>query len=288
MSTNAVAEFIEEHPDLLSIFVAELYNSICHFTNSVLHIRTIDYYLAYGQPHYVEVAGSVAVRMPAAFCAYIQDCGYGDSLKRALVFTSKQHNYSQRAACITILSVLGEVTVELCEMIIEALSDDPHIQNTCYKCLTRIKSIKNEKAVLHLLISYMKSKSMNVRYITAKLLLHLSQLSLVSPDQVQKVLTDLMSDSSSNESLWLIEEQDDILSNCRYYYAGILKDVIYSLLIQHSTDHTSGTIRRNELNDIDSDFMESEKASRLASCLYEEKREVNSEMETPSKIKSVD
>ena len=129
---------------------------------------------------------------------------------------------------------------------------------------------------------------MNVRYAAAKILLRLSQSSLIPSDQVRTALNDLMLDPSSNDNLWLIEEQDDIITKCHYYYAGPLKDVIYSLLVQHLTGDASETVRRNELNDIDSDFIESETASRLASCLYEKKREENIDMENPWKTKSVD
>jgi hypothetical protein len=86
-----------------------------------------------------------------------------------------------------------------------------------------------------------------------------------------------MLDPDSNEALWLIEEQDGVIAECVYYYAGPLKDVIYSLLVQHLTGDASRAIRRNELNSIDSDFVESEKASRLASCLYEAKTARNIE-----------
>jgi hypothetical protein len=272
-STEGVAEFIEQHPDLLSIFVVELYNSIRHFTDIVQYVRTMDFHLAYGYPQHVEVASSIVVRMPAAFCAFIKDWCDGDNLKRALFYTSKQHNYRQRAACLTILSVFGELTVELCEMIIEALRDDPHIQNTCYKCLTRINSIKDEMVVLNLLFSYLKSKSMNVRYAAVKMLLHLSQSSFISSDQVQTVFNNLMLDPDSNEDLWLIEEQDDVRAKSIYYNAGPLKDVVYSLLVRYLTGDSSTAIRRNELNDIDADFAKSEKAARLASCLYEREQE---------------
>jgi hypothetical protein len=288
-STEGVAEFIEQHPDLLSIFVVELYNSIRHFTSNVHFFRTMDCHLAYGYPQHVEVASSIVVRMPAAFCTLIKDWQDGNNLKRALFYTSKQHNYPQRAACLIILSVFGELTVELCEMIIEALRDDPHIQNTCYKCLTRINSIKDEMVVLNLLFSYLKSKSMNVRYAAVNMLLHLSQSSLISSDKVQTVFNNLMLDPDSNEDLWLIEEQDDVRAECIYYYAGPLNDVIYSLLVRHLTGDSSKTIRRNELNDIDADFTESEKAARLASCLYETKTEENLSVEQSSKkMKSTD
>jgi hypothetical protein len=219
--------------------------------------------------------------MPAAFCAYINDWPDGDKLKRALFYTSKQHNFPQRAACLTILSVFGELTVDLCEMFIEALHDDPYVQNNCYKCLTRINSIKDEKAVLNLLFSYLKSKSMNVRYVATKILLHLSRSSLIPFKQVQTILNDAMLDPDSNEELRLIEEQDGIFLQCIYYYAGPLKDAIYSLLVQYLTGDTSGSVRRKEFNDIELDFIESEKAARLASCLYEPKTEANAEIVQP-------
>jgi hypothetical protein len=217
----------------------------------------------------VRVAELIALRMPSTFCAFIKDWYDGDNFKHALFYTSKQHNYLQRAACLTILSIFGELTVELCQMMIEALRDNPHLQNTCYKSLTRINSIKDKTIVLDFLVSYLKSKSMNVRYITAKLLLHLAQSSLISFDQIETVLFDVMLDPNSNEDLWLIEEQDNIRAKCIYYYAGPLKDVIYSLLVRHLTGDASIIIRRNELNDIDANFIESETAARLASCLYE-------------------
>jgi hypothetical protein len=287
-SANIAAEFIEKHPDLLPIFVVELYNSIRHLTHVVLYARTMDYCLAYGYPQYVEVAGLIATRMPATFCAFIKNWCDGDNLKRALFYSSKQHNYQQRASCLTILSMFGELTIELCEMFIEALHDDPHIQSICYKCLTRINAIKDEKIVLNMLFSYLQSKSVNVRYIAAKMLLHLSQSSLISFNQVRTVLNDLLLDPHSNEQLWLIEEPTSVFVECVYYHAGSLKDVIYSLLIQHLTGDASRTIRQNVFNDIDLNFVESEKASRLASCRYEKKVEENTEVNIPSTTKVID
>ncbi|CAF2837444.1 unnamed protein product [Rotaria sp. Silwood2] len=270
-SENAIAKFIEEHPTFLAIFMVELYDNIRKFPTKILSSADTDYNLAYGYPAYVKIASLIGIRMPTEFCAFIKYWCDGDNLKRALFYTSKQHNFPQRAACLTILSLLGELTVDLCEMFIETVRDDPHIQNNCYKCITHIHSIRDEKVILNLLLSYLKSKSMNVRYVTVKILLHLSQSSLIPSKQVHTILNDLMLDPSSNEGLWLIEEQDGLLAKCEYYYAGSLKNVIYSLLIQHVTGHKSDILRRNEFNDIDLDFIESKKASRLASCIYEEK-----------------
>ncbi|CAF3314940.1 unnamed protein product [Rotaria sp. Silwood2] len=196
--------------------------------------------------------------MPAAFCAFIKDWGDGDNLKRVLFYISKQHHFPQRAACLTILSLLGELTVDLCEMFIEALCDDPHIQNTCYKCITHIRSIKDEQ-----------------------FLLHLSQLSLIPFQQAQIILNDTMLDPSSNEDLRLIEEQDGVWINCTYYYAGPVKDIICSLLVQQIIGDANEPVRRNEFNDIDLDFIESEKSSHLVSCLYETKTEEDAEPDSP-------
>ncbi|CAM4931504.1 unnamed protein product [Rotaria socialis] len=282
-----VAEFIEEYPDLLSIFIFELYNSIRHFTKDVVYRETTDNILAYGYPQYVEVASFIAIRTPAAFISHIKDCGYEDDLKHSLFFTSKQHDLLRRNACITILSVFGELTVELCEVFVEVLSHNPHTQNTGNRFLKRISSIKDENAVRSLLFSYLKSKSMNIRYAAAKMLLHFSQSSLIPFEQVQLALSKLMLDPTSEEDLWLIEEPRDLLAECLYYYVGPLTTVIYSLLMQHLTGDTYQAVQRNELSDIELDFVQSEKASRLASCLYEEKNEDKLEIENfsiPSNI----
>ncbi|CAF3376436.1 unnamed protein product [Rotaria sp. Silwood2] len=122
---------------------------------------------------------------------------------------------------------------------------------------------------------------MNVRYVTAKFLLHLSQLSLIPFQQAQVILNDTMLDPSSNEDLWLIEEQDGVWINCTYYYAGPLKDIICPLLVQQIIGDANEPVRRNEFNDIDLDFIESEKSSHLVSCLYETKTEEDAEPESP-------
>ncbi|CAF4096500.1 unnamed protein product [Rotaria sp. Silwood2] len=270
-SENNVAKFIEEHPTLLPIFMVELYDSIRHFSTKILQIGFNNYDLAYGYPTHVRIACLIAVHIPKVFCAFIKDWPDGDNFKRALFYTSKQNHFPQRAACLTILSLLGELTIDLCQMFIVAVCDDPYIQNNCYKSIRFIHSVKDEIIVLNLLLSYLKSKSMTIRYVTAKILLHLSQSSLIPFQQVQTVLTDLMLDADSNEDLWLIEEKDGFSLEYQYYYAGPLKHVIYSLLVQHVTEHKSENVRRNRFNDIDSDFIESEKASHFASCVYEKK-----------------
>ncbi|CAF3964695.1 unnamed protein product [Rotaria sp. Silwood2] len=174
-------------------------------------------------------------------------------------------------------------------MIIEALHDDPHVQNTCYRCLARINSIKDEKVVLNILFFYLKSKSVNVRYVTAKMLLHLSQSSLISSNQVQTALNNLLIDPNSKKNLWLVKDQSNAWMECVYYNAEPYKDVVYSLIIQHLTGDTNAIIRRNELNNIDASFNESEQVAGLASCLCEPKTEENRLFgQLSKKIKSAD
>jgi hypothetical protein len=57
-AVNAAAEFLKQHPDILPIFIVELYNSIHHFTSSVHGVKTMDYYLADAYPKHVGVASS--------------------------------------------------------------------------------------------------------------------------------------------------------------------------------------------------------------------------------------
>ncbi|CAF1266860.1 unnamed protein product [Adineta ricciae] len=268
-SETAVADFVEQYPTLLPIFNMELYNSIRHFTDQVMPLGGVKYILAYGCPQCVKVASLIAVKMPETFCASVRQFKHGDDLKRAIYYTSKQHNFPQRAACLTILSVLGELTIELCEMMIRTLFDDPHLQNTCYNCIARIHAVKDEKAVTDYLYSHLKSKSMNVRYLVAIILLYLAQSSLIPYEQVRSALSEVMLDPSSNEDLWLIEDDDAVFASCAYHYTGQLKDVIYFLLIQHSTGDTTEIVPQKEFNDIESDFVLAQRASRLASCLYE-------------------
>ncbi|CAF0813097.1 unnamed protein product [Adineta ricciae] len=284
-SEIAVADFVEQYPTLLPIFNMELYNSIRHFTDQVIPLGGVKYILAYGCPQYVKVASLIAVKMPETFCTSVKQFKHGDDLKRAIYYTSKQHNFPQRAACLTILSVFGELTIELCEMMIRALFDDPHLQNTCYNCITRIHTVKDEKAVTDYLYSHLKSKSMNVRYLVAMILLYLVQSSLLPYEQVRSVLSEVMLDPSSNEDLWLIEDDDAVFASCAYHYTGQLKDVIYLLLIQHSTGNKTDIVPQKELNDIESDFVRAQRASRLASCLYGKQAE--NKTKKPSSLSSV-
>ncbi|CAF1217853.1 unnamed protein product [Adineta ricciae] len=270
---KAAAALIEQHPDLLPILIQELYEHIRYFTDVIFNDVSVEYLYNYSYPHYANVAAVVAESMPAAFCTAVNDFVNGENLKRSLYYTSKQHHFPRRAACLTVLSVFGELTAELCEMLIRALLDDPSIQNTCYRCLSRIQSVKDEKVIVKIK-EYLRSKSMNARYVSCKLLLILSRLpNTISLDKIQKLFNDVMRDPESDEDLWLIVEQDDIFCGSIYYNAGKLKNVVYALLVDHfiSSGKTGTTTMQKEAatqSILQQDFIASEKAARLAACLF--------------------
>ncbi|CAF3668953.1 unnamed protein product [Rotaria socialis] len=270
-SVVKTAEFIDSHPDLLPIFASELYDNIQHYTEEIIYEKDVDSMLKYRRPQYVNVAAELAERMPAAFCAFFNEWVNGDELKQVLYYTSKQHDFTRRAACLTVLSFFGELTTELTEMLVHALLDDPHVQNICYKCVKRIHSVKDKIGTFKALLNVLKSNSMNARYVAVKLLLNLSQSGVFQIEHVQQALLEMIRDPTSDEGLWLVEEQEKTLGKNNYYYAGSLKDVVYSLLVKHLIGDASDAItKQNEKSELYSDFVESDKAARLAACIFDD------------------
>ncbi|CAF1603666.1 unnamed protein product [Rotaria magnacalcarata] len=151
-------------------------------------------------------------------------------------------------------------------MLVQALFDDPHLQNTCYRCICRVNFVKDENVITNLQ-EYLKSNSMNARYVSCKLLLHLSQRpNVIDLEQVQKIFGEIMQDPTSTEDLWLIVEQGGANIKSIYYNAGQLKDAVYTLLANHLLGDVNGdkvTIDRetNSQSIQQQDFVASEKAA---------------------------
>ncbi|CAF3644951.1 unnamed protein product [Rotaria sp. Silwood1] len=203
------------------------------------------------------------------------ESGYCDEFKRALYNTSKQRRTLRRAGCLTVLSAFGELTADLCEMLVLALLDDSFLQNTCYRCIARVQTLKDEHA-LNKLFEYLNSDSMNTRFATSTLLIRLTQSAIVDRKTMQTALYQVIDDPKSNEELWLIEENDDTTPENSYYRAGKLKDVIYNLLvtffISDASDETASNEFRStnaDLTEEESDFIASEKRARLAACSFD-------------------
>ena len=228
------AEFIEQHPtSLLPLFILELFQSIEHFDISISAKPNIVGYR--GDRAIVDIAAVLVRKMPAAFCAEVNSSEFGEKLKRALFYTSKQHNYPRRAACVAILSSFGDLTSNMCDMFIEALLDSPWSQTTAYECVSRIQRV-NDPDIIPKLFSYMSSESLIARYAIAKLLVRLQQQDVIPVKEVQRVLSESIKDQSSHQNLWLCAAAATADSGLRvpYEYAGRLDRLIYTMLIEMS------------------------------------------------------
>ncbi|CAF1209903.1 unnamed protein product [Adineta ricciae] len=267
---RATADLILKHPDLLSIFIAELYESIRYLLKEGSRHSFPKYTYEYEHPHYLSVSSVLIDKMPSAFCSFIGECGYGEELKRAIYCASKVRRNARRITYLVLLSIFGEFTSELCEMAVEVLIDDPYKSNKCYECLWRIHRIKDEKAI-DKLFKYFKSPSMNVRYAALKVLLHLTSLGLIHIAETQDILVKTMNDPESNENLWLAENNQYSKYVRSYENVGKLKQVVYNSLAMHLLDLRRGGVAfdfNNNLTDEERAFQASELNASLTIGLF--------------------
>jgi hypothetical protein len=182
----------------------------------------------------VDIAAVLAQKMPAAFCAEVNRSEFGEKLKRALFYTSKQHNYPRRAACVAILSLFVNLTSDMCDMFVAALLDSPLSQTIAYECVSRIQQV-NDPNIITKLFSYMSSKSLLARYTIAKLLVRLQQQDVILTVQVQSVLSESIKDRFSHQNLWLcVATAADFSLDVVYEHAGRLDRLLYTMLIEMS------------------------------------------------------
>jgi hypothetical protein len=182
----------------------------------------------------VDIAAVLAQKMPAAFCAEVNRSEFGEKLKRALFYTSKQHNYPRRAACVAILSLFVNLTSDMCDMFVAALLDSPLSQTIAYECVSRIQQV-NDPNIITKLFSYMSSKSLLARYTIAKLLVRLQQQGVILTVQVQSVLSESIKDRFSHQNLWLcVATAADFSLDVVYEHAGRLDRLLYTMLIEMS------------------------------------------------------
>lgn len=259
---NNLVQYLEEHPNVLSIFLIELID----------HLRDERKgHFPYGYPRYLTMGGLIGVRMGKIFVDKVKELLNEDELKEMLFERRKVNHLTERGGCLMIMSILGELTIELCQMLMEGIFDHPFIQNKVYQSIKFIRYLKDEKNVLNLLNCYFKSASMNVRYVTVLIVIHLCQLCLIKMEEVKSMLNEVMLDSSSNEDLWLIKEEEERSLKYEYVNVGPLKDVIYSILVEYISGERINSLRNDRLNDIHLDFIQSEKVSRFSSCVFERK-----------------
>ncbi|CAF2893562.1 unnamed protein product [Rotaria sp. Silwood2] len=127
--SKRMIELIKASPALLKIYINELYESIKNFTEQLEpYPEQSD---QFDELFLIPIACELVEEMPSAFFVELDEMSYKENLQKALLCTSKQHDYRQRNACIKLLSTLGEFTVEICELLIDGLIESPTTQAAC-------------------------------------------------------------------------------------------------------------------------------------------------------------
>lgn len=242
---------IEQNTSLLSLFIVQLYESIRHY-DSTLKIEYILFNR--GIIQFLDIAALLVKSMSAAFRAEVERSGLTSQMKQALFFTSKQHNYPRRAACIDVLSCFGDLTGNMCNMFLSGLLDTHYSQKTVYECVTRIQHV-SESDSFSILDSFFSLPSLNTRYAVARLLILLTRQGIITIKNCQDTLCDkIINISSSCKHLWLHGENWDTDAASNYECVGRLDKIVYSMLIDMSfcmspeTDGVS-SIRNNLSHD---------------------------------------
>ena len=251
-SIEKCAECIEQNTSLLSLFILELYQSIRHY-DSTLKLESILFNR--GDIQFLEIAALLVKSMSAAFRAEVERCGLTNQIKQALFFTSKQHNFPRRAACIAVLSCFGDLTSNMCNMFLSGLLDTQCSQKTVYECVTRIQHV-SEPASLSMLDSFLSSPSMNTRYAVTQLLILLTRQGVIIAKNCQDTLCRMVINMpSSLKNIWLHREKWDWDAITNYECVGRLDKIVYRMLIDMlfslspETDSVS-SIRNNLSQDV--------------------------------------
>ncbi|CAF1439005.1 unnamed protein product [Adineta ricciae] len=239
-----ITYFILKFQSLLPKFIKDLYESIKHFTDKIAYGDESHHHVHFGEPIFVEVAAELTKHIPTAFCNEVrqnENFKEVDFMKK-LYYTSLQHSFPRRAACIEVLSTFGKLTVDLASMFVTALRDNAHLQRTVYRCVSRIQ--KATRDAIEYLLKTLNSLSMNNRYIAAKLLVVLVHKDVASINEVQDALIQAIENSTSKEELWVIDNLDSPNQfERKYVYLSRLDEALYGLLIQLSFLQANDSIR---------------------------------------------
>lgn len=131
--SKCVVELIKAHSDLLSFYALDLYNSVKTFGDELQPYS--EWSEEFGELFLVQIACDLIEEMPAAFFGEIDRMKDSENLQKALLYTSKQHGHRRRNACIKLLSSFGDFNIEICNLFINSLIENPSIQGTCFDAL---------------------------------------------------------------------------------------------------------------------------------------------------------
>ncbi|CAF3009856.1 unnamed protein product [Rotaria sp. Silwood2] len=130
--TKCVVGLIKANNDsgLLKIFVSELVESMKDVETQIKQYP--DWSETFSSINHIEIACDLADEMPAAFSTVIDEVSNRELFQQSLIATSRQHDYRRQNACIKLTSIIGDLTVDVCNMFIDAIVENPSTQATCY------------------------------------------------------------------------------------------------------------------------------------------------------------
>ncbi|CAF3968968.1 unnamed protein product [Rotaria sordida] len=130
--TKCVVALIKSKNDsgLLKLFVSELVESVNDVGSEIEPYP--DWSETFSRINHIEIACDLADEMPAAFFTEIDQAGNRKVFQRLLIHTSRQHDYHQKNACIKLISIIGDLTIDVCNMFIDAVVENPSTQAVCY------------------------------------------------------------------------------------------------------------------------------------------------------------
>ncbi|CAF3757395.1 unnamed protein product [Rotaria sordida] len=130
--TKCVVALIKSKNDsgLLKLFVSELVESVNDVGSEIEPYP--DWSETFSRINHIEIACDLADEMPAAFFTEIDQAGNRKVFQRLLIHTSRQHDYHQKNACIKLISIIGDLTIDVCNTFIDAVVENPSTQAVCY------------------------------------------------------------------------------------------------------------------------------------------------------------
>ncbi|CAF3324968.1 unnamed protein product [Rotaria socialis] len=139
--SKSVVELIKAHPDLLRIYIIDLYDTIKHFGDEIEPYP--EWSTEFNDLCLIDIACDLVEEMPSAFFHEIDQMSEQENLQKALFQASKQHNIKRRNACIKLLASFGDFNPEICDLLIDVVVENPSTQEIC---LNAIKNFRKPRA----------------------------------------------------------------------------------------------------------------------------------------------
>ena len=134
---KCLVRLIKTHIDLLKIFTTELCDSLKEFDDGIHPYP--DWSEHFPDFSLIPIACVLVEDMPLAFFSDGEESVDVETLKKALLNVSGQHDYFRQNACIRLISSLGDLTDDACKIFIDAAVKNPSTQTVCYESIKRFR-----------------------------------------------------------------------------------------------------------------------------------------------------